>query len=114
MIPENYRDSHCKKKLRHLIERYRFAQFHLKRPFIVPVQRSDDLITKQFYESDCITGIFVNKSFRQSAYDERECFQAAEDTEELVRSPLEPKSWRLSEIIAIRESAAQAECCKLS
>ena len=78
------------------------------------VQCSDDLITKQFYESDCITGIFVNKSFRQSAYDERECFQAAEDTEELVRSPLEPKSWRLSEIIAIRESAAQAECCKLS
>ena len=78
------------------------------------VQRSDDLITKQFYESNCITGIFVNKSFRQSAYDERECFQAAEDTEELVRSPLEPKSWRLSEIIAIRESAAQAECCKLS
>ena len=78
------------------------------------VQRSDDLKTKQFYESDCITGIFVNKSFRQSAYDERECFQAAEDTEELVRSPLEPKSWRLSEIIAIRESAAQAECCKLS
>jgi len=78
------------------------------------VLSGNDSITKQFYEGDFITGIFGDNSFRQSAYDERECFQAAEDTEELVRSPLEPKSWRLSEIIAIRESAAQAECCKLS
>ena len=53
------------------------------------VLNGNDPHTKQFYGGSCVTGVFGDKSFRQSVYDEREMFEAASDLPRMVKQPLE-------------------------
>ena len=44
----------------------------------------NDPLTAEFYSGDSLTGIFGDKTFRQSVYDEQENFEAAESVSRLV------------------------------
>ncbi len=48
------------------------------------VLQGNDIRTREFYEGDCMTGIYGDLSFRQSVYDDREFHEAGNELEELV------------------------------
>ena len=48
------------------------------------VLSGDDVLTSGFYGGECLTGIFGDKSFRQSVFDEQEVFEKAEGVHRLV------------------------------
>lgn len=48
------------------------------------VLSGNDELTSEFYGGDCLAGIFGDKSFRQSVFDEQEMFDKAEGVHRLV------------------------------
>ena len=55
------------------------------RSFVLP---ENDPLTAEFYSGDSLTGIFGDKTFWQSVYDEQENFEAAENVPRLVGSKI--------------------------
>ena len=54
---------------------------HKYRSFVLS---GNDPLTIEFYGGDCLTGVFGDKTFKQSVYDEQENFEAAESVHRLV------------------------------
>lgn len=65
-----------------------------------------DVQSEEFYGGECLTGIFGDKSFRQSVYDEQQSFEAAEGVSSLIKS-----SQKMDIIV---EAVAQVFCVEVS